>query len=103
MCVHTKMQRLIRGKLDFWKVLATSGPGGRVCGASSYCMNLCLPWALPCVTGRRTFAPQRHISALEGLPLQRAGGWKQKENSLGKKCPTQGPDLAHLESPLSPG
>lgn len=72
MCVHTKTQRLIRGKLDFWKVLATSGPGGSVCGASSYCMNLCLPWALPCVTGRRTFAPQRHISALEGLPLQRA-------------------------------
>lgn len=67
----------------------------------SYCMNLCLPWALPCVTGRSTFDPRRHISALVGLPLQRAGGWKQKENSLGKICPTQGPDLAHLESPLS--
>ena len=94
MCVPVRAQRLRRAKLVFWKVAASSGPGGRgrPRGAGSLGVKVCFPWVLRPVLGQSTFAPQRHVSTTEGIPLQQMGGWKQKKNRLGRKCPTQGPD-----------
>lgn len=60
-------------------------------------LTLHFPWVLPCVLSRSTFVSE---DCLCPGGNSSPGGWKQKKNSLGRKCPTQGRDLAHLKSLL---